>query len=303
MDFIEPPITPSPLTDEGLTLERVHLDDRMLVLEQRVKAASARCPDCGHDAVRVHSRYVRTLADLPSRGVAVRLRLGVRRFRCEQPLCQRTLFTERVTSLAGLAAPYVRRTRRLADALVRVGTALGGDPLSLMEAMVSDVDVMRQQRPDLLVGTLADGAADVWAFLDAYINKEQLHTEVARLIDLWHNIEKLGKAARVIHGEQHSHSVVTRWKMLLLNDSEAASQILAELLASGRRDVRVGEARPVHEAITYLENHREQMDYATARRQGRPVGSGPVEASCKLQEPVRGQDEAIRGTMEAGHWR
>ena len=170
---------------------------------------------------------------------------------------------------------------------IRYGRMPHGDPLSLMEAMVSDVDVMRQQRPDLLVGTLADGAADVWALLDAYINKEQLNTEVARLIDLWHNVEKLGKAARVIHGEQHSDSVVGRWKILLLNDSEAASQILEELLASGRRDVRVGEARPVHEAITYLENHREQMDYATARRQGRPVGSGPVEASCKSLFEVR----------------
>lgn len=170
---------------------------------------------------------------------------------------------------------------------IRYGRMPHGDPLSLMEAMVSDVDVMRQQRPDLLVSTLADGAADVWALLDAYINKEQLNTEVARLIDLWHNIEKLGKAARVIHGEQHSGAVVVRWQMLLLNDSEAADQILKELLASNRQEARVGETRPVHEAITYLENHRDQMDYAAARRQGRPVGSGPVEASCKSLFEVR----------------
>lgn len=170
---------------------------------------------------------------------------------------------------------------------IRYGRMPHGDPLSLMEAMVSDVDVMRQQRPDLLVSTLADGAADVWALLDAYINKEQLNTEVARLIDLWHNIEKLGKAARVIHGEQHSGAVVVRWQMLLLNDSEAADQILKELLASNRQEARVGETRPVHEAITYLENHPDQMDYAAARRQGRPVGSGPVEASCKSLFEVR----------------
>jgi hypothetical protein len=170
---------------------------------------------------------------------------------------------------------------------IRYGRMPQGDAIGLMEAMASDVDVMRQQRPDLLVGTLADGAADVWALLDAYINPQELGTAVARLIDLWHNIEKMGKAARVIHGEQQSDAVVKRWKLLLLNDSNAASQILDELLISGCRDRRVGDARPVHEAITYLENHREQMDYATARQQGRPVGSGPTAASCKSLFEVR----------------
>jgi hypothetical protein len=170
---------------------------------------------------------------------------------------------------------------------IRYGRMPHGDAVGLMEAMASDVDVMRQQRPDLLVTSLADGAADVWELLDSHINKQEVGTDVTRLIDLWHNVEKLGKAARVLYGEQRSDSVVTGWKMLLLNNSAAADQILDELLASGRREDRAGDARPIHEAITYLENHREQMDYATARQQGRPVGSGPVEATCKSLFEVR----------------
>jgi hypothetical protein len=170
---------------------------------------------------------------------------------------------------------------------IRYGRMPKGDAVGLMEAMASDVDVMRQKRPDLLVTTLADGAADVWELLDSHLNKQELRTDVTRLIDLWHNIEKLGKAARVLYGEERSDAVVNRWKLMLLNDSTAAAQILVDLIASGRREVRVGEARPVHEAITYLENHRAQMDYATARQQGRPVGSGAVEATCKSLFEVR----------------
>jgi transposase len=42
------------------------------------------CSTCGTPARRVQSRYVRTLADLPWHGVAVRLRLRLRRFFCDQ---------------------------------------------------------------------------------------------------------------------------------------------------------------------------------------------------------------------------
>src|SRR5438067_19610 len=65
---------------------------------------------------------------------------------------------------------------------IRYGRMPQGDAIGLMEAMASDVDVMRQQRPDLLVTTLADGAADVWDLLDSYINSQELGIPVARLI-------------------------------------------------------------------------------------------------------------------------
>ena len=33
--------------------------------------------------------------------------------------------------------------------------------------------------------------------------------------------------------------------------------------------------------MTYLENHRAQLDYATARSMGLAIASGPLEATCK----------------------
>ena len=42
--------------------------------------AATLCPVCGISSSRIHSRYVRTLADLPWQGVPVGLKLHVRRF-------------------------------------------------------------------------------------------------------------------------------------------------------------------------------------------------------------------------------
>ena len=63
---------------------------------------------------------------------------------------------------------------------------------------------------------------------------------------------------------------------MLLNSAAAVDDILDELRASGRANARVGDARPVHEAITYLENNGDRMRYTLARHHGLPIGSGAV---------------------------
>ncbi len=82
------------------------------------------CPSCGILARRVHSWYQRVFADLPWAGVAVRLSLTVRRYFCDVPACPRKVFCER---LPELAAPYARKTRRLADLLQVIALIAGGE--------------------------------------------------------------------------------------------------------------------------------------------------------------------------------
>jgi len=82
------------------------------------------CPVCQGHSEKVHSRYVRTVADLPWMGCAVRLELHVRRFFCMNKECVRQIFAERLPSVV---APYARRTTRLRDVFTLIGFALGGE--------------------------------------------------------------------------------------------------------------------------------------------------------------------------------
>ncbi len=95
-----------------------------LIVDLSVTASCAGCPLCGHLAHRVHSRYQRTLADLPCSGSAVRLEVQARKFFCDNAGCQRRIFTE---PLPELATPWARRTLRLQDALRWIGSLVGGE--------------------------------------------------------------------------------------------------------------------------------------------------------------------------------
>lgn len=169
---------------------------------------------------------------------------------------------------------------------IRYGRMPQGDAQGLCEGLASDVDELRKQRPDLQVTLLADGAEEMWNLLDEELNHHTLGVEPLRLVDFWHAVEKLGSAARVLFGSR-ADAEFSRWRLMLLNQSTAAAQILADLRASGREWACIGGAHPVHDAITYLDNHAAQMNYAKARRQGRPIGSGNVEATCKSLFEVR----------------
>ncbi|HKH84178.1 MAG TPA: ISL3 family transposase [Gemmatimonadales bacterium] len=90
----------------------------------KTSTSAARCPVCGKQSGRVHSRSRRTLADLPWQGVPVTVHLHVRRFFCDEAACERAIFAERVP---GVAARYARTTERLDDWLTHVSFALGGE--------------------------------------------------------------------------------------------------------------------------------------------------------------------------------
>jgi transposase len=108
-----------------LRLEACDVDDTTAQITLRVQSTQthAPCPLCTTPARRIHSDYGRTLADLPWAQYRVCLQLRVRKWFCRNRSCHRRIFTERLPTIA---APWARRTLRLAQRLVALGVALGG---------------------------------------------------------------------------------------------------------------------------------------------------------------------------------
>jgi len=107
----------------GLYVEQLQPAGAGVVMQARSRAEGAACPACGAWSSRVHSGYVRTVADGPAGGRPVVIRLAVRRFLCRNPACQNVTFAEQVDGLTGR---YLRRSLPLLGLLAQVGLALAG---------------------------------------------------------------------------------------------------------------------------------------------------------------------------------
>jgi len=209
-------------------------------------------------------------------------------------------YVQRVFRMAYAATVTLHDATGKSLLTLRYGRMPQGDIDGLCTALCDDVQTLLGRCPSLLVVLLCDGAKELWNRLGAEFTEASLGTKIHRLVDLWHLLEKLGSAAKVLYGDEQGSAQLGRWRLQLLNDNTAVEQILQVLRDSKKESVRVGDSRPVHEAITYLENHRDDMRYQSARSLGLPVGSGNVEATCKSLFELRLKRPGCRWKTDSG---
>jgi hypothetical protein len=178
------------------------------------------------------------------------------------------------------------------DALhtIRYGRMPNGDIDELDMTMQSDLSTFLARRPGLRVVLLADGAEEMWNRLDTIA--QDVADDAERRVDFWHVVEYLAEAAKAMCPPARAKSVLSRWKGLLLEEHEAVETILGELSTSIHPKV--------NRARRYLLNHADQMDYAAARAEGLPIGSGNVEATCKSLLSQRLKRSGSRWKTETG---
>lgn len=158
----------SRLVPHGFVVADTASDGGGTSITVRPSAKGSNCPGCGTPSERVHSRYRRSLADLPIAGRPVRLMVLARRFYCHAVLCGRRIFAERFDP--DMLAPWARRTARLEHIVHHLGLALGGRPAAsfarrLMVPVSNDTllrVVRRQGSPRFIPPTVV--GIDDWAW-------------------------------------------------------------------------------------------------------------------------------------------
>ena len=87
-----------------------------------IKAKRSKCPKCEKYSNKVHDHYTRTLSDLPVFQNKTTIILKTRKFKCQNPQCNRKVFSEQTPYILR----YSRRTKRVSKILDSLSIELTG---------------------------------------------------------------------------------------------------------------------------------------------------------------------------------
>ncbi len=174
---------------------------------------------------------------------------------------------------------------------IRYAHVPDGGATALEDSLRRDLAILARRVPGLKVVTLADGAPEMQSILDRVTVNVPV---AARLVDFWHLAEHLGEAIKAL--DRFPDDKLSDWKVLLLERDDAIETIEGELRAWATNYTVDAVPKPLHEALTYIENRRERFRYATARAAKLPIGSGTVEATGKAIVEVRMKRPGARWT-------
>ena len=152
-----------PLTDCTISLVR-----ESLVIEASSCQSGSICPACGYASIRRHSKYIRTLVDLPTSGYDVKVLILSGKYFCDNAECSRKIFTERFKQEI---SPYYRRFNRCKELLRNFALELGGNKGAAISRLaklpVSPSTILRIiKRQHLPIPMVTSGiiGIDDWAF-------------------------------------------------------------------------------------------------------------------------------------------
>ncbi|KRF67237.1 transposase [Bacillus sp. Soil768D1] len=99
--------------DPHLELVDVSPSSDSLIFTVQSTRSSASCPECQKNTSRIHSRYARSVQNLPVSGQPVKLLILSKKWFYDQPDCSVRIFTERYEGIPAKG----RRTSRTEDVL------------------------------------------------------------------------------------------------------------------------------------------------------------------------------------------
>ena len=142
-------------------------------------------------------------------------------------------------------------------------------------AFGQEIKRIRKLYPSSHYVGVADGALDNWTFLQSYVDQQ--------ILDFFHASEYLSKASksafkRVFEANKWLEDSCHRLK----NEEGGARLVLKELELLLKKRMTDVKRKIVESAITYFTNHLHQMDYYKYQQNKYPIGSGVIEAACKV---------------------
>jgi hypothetical protein len=188
---------------------------------------------------------------------------------------------------------------------VRYGRMPECKKATLRHQLTAECQHILGQAPHLKVVKLADGAPDNWDYLSnldlglppsALANLEQIE-----IVDFCHAADHLKRGCEAIwpHDPDKSKAKFETWRTTLKEVEGGADKLIRSFrYYLGRLSGKNKAA--LQTELTYLLNQRPRLDYAAYLKQGLPIASGVIEATCKTLVTQRMKCSGMRWGMPGG---
>jgi hypothetical protein len=122
---------------------------------------------------------------------------------------------------------------------------------------------------------VADGAPDNWKFLEPYVD--------VQVLDFFHASEYLAKVSgAAFKRKQDGKQWLEEACHTLKHEAGGAEGLLKEMKSLLKKKISSEKKETIEKSITYFTNHLGQMNYSEYASQKLPIGSGVIEAACKV---------------------
>jgi hypothetical protein len=121
---------------------------------------------------------------------------------------------------------------------------------------------------------VADGAPDNWTFLQSRV-KDQI-------LDYFHASEYLTKVSKAAFKRSDQASKWLEKACHTLKEEGGAEVVLRQMKELVNRQIKKEKKEIIQSSITYFTNHLHQMNYSKYLQNNWPIGSGVIEAACKV---------------------
>jgi hypothetical protein len=158
-------------------------------------------------------------------------------------------------------------------------TYIAGAPEYGKETFLSDftkgIEKIKKTYPDKLYVGVADGAAENWKFLQPLVDTE--------VLDFFHATEYLAKVSNAAFKRKLEAEEWLKQTSHILKHEEGGAKLLLDAMKSlSKKKISQAKKEIIETAITYFTNHLHQMDYESLLSKNLPIGSGVIEAACKV---------------------
>ena len=176
---------------------------------------------------------------------------------------------------------------------VRLGRMPEASKATLKSMLTKELAWVKEQRPDLKVVRLADGAKDNWTFLDA------LPVEGPSVIDFFHAAEHVSKALDAAYGEgsPKARSQFEKLRHILRHEEAGVEKVIRALLHLRKEHPR---SKVLKTELNYFRKGRHKMQYASVAASNLPIGTGVTEAACKTLATQRLKCSGMAWRNEGG---